>query len=86
MFQKLDNTPKDHPKIPKEKIGLIIGNLGTPEATDYWAVRRYLKEFLSDRRVIDYSPWIWKPILSLILLRRPFSSGNSRPFTISSSS
>ncbi len=77
MFQKLDNSPKDHPKIPKEKIGVVIGNLGTPEATDYWSVRRYLKEFLSDRRVIDYSPWIWKPILSLILLRRPFSSGEA---------
>ena len=37
-------------------------------------MRRYLKEFLSDRRVIDYSPWVWKPILNLILLRRPFSS------------
>ena len=40
-------------------------------------MRRYLKEFLSDRRVIDYSPWVWKPILNLILLRRPFSSGEA---------
>ena len=77
MFQKIANSPKDHPNIPKEKVGVILGNLGTPEATDYWSVRRYLKEFLSDRRVIDYSPWIWKPILSLILLRRPFSSGEA---------
>ena len=71
------NIPVDHPKILKQKIGIIIGNLGTPDATDYWSMRRYLKEFLSDRRVIDYSPWVWKPILNLILLRRPFSSGEA---------
>ena len=71
------NIPGDHPKILKQKIGVIIGNLGTPDATDYWSMRRYLKEFLSDRRVIDYSPWVWKPILNLILLRRPFSSGEA---------
>ena len=77
MFRKLFNAPKDHPKVQTEKIGVLLGNLGTPGATDYWSVRKYLKEFLSDRRVIDYSPWIWQPILSLILLRRPFSSGAS---------
>ena len=71
------NIPEDHPKILTQKIGVIIGNLGTPDATDYWSMRRYLKEFLSDRRVIDYSPWVWKPILNLILLRRPFSSGEA---------
>ena len=71
------NIPKDHPRILKPKVGVIIGNLGTPDATDYWSMRRYLKEFLSDRRVIDYSPWVWKPILNLILLRRPFSSGEA---------
>ena len=70
-------TPEDHPNILKQKVGVIIGNLGTPDATDYWSMRRYLKEFLSDRRVIDYSPWVWKPILNLILLRRPFSSGDA---------
>ena len=69
--------PVDHPSILKQKAGVIIGNLGTPDATDYWSMRRYLKEFLSDRRVIDYSPWVWKPILNLILLRRPFSSGEA---------
>jgi ferrochelatase len=77
MFQKLINAPKGHPKILRDKIGVVIGNLGTPEATDYWSMRRYLKEFLSDRRVIDYSPWVWQPILNLILLRRPFSSGEA---------
>ena len=77
MNARQSNIPEDHPKILKQKIGVIIGNLGTPDATDYWSMRRYLKEFLSDRRVIDYSPWVWKPILNLILLRRPFSSGEA---------
>ena len=57
----------EHPPIKRQKIGVLIGNLGTPDATDYWSMRRYLSEFLSDRRVIDYSPWIWQPILQLII-------------------
>ena len=77
MNVKKLNIPKEHPQIVEQKVGVIIGNLGTPDATDYWSMRRYLKEFLSDRRVIDYSPWVWKPILNLILLRRPFSSGEA---------
>ena len=77
MNVKKLNIPKEHPQILEQKIGVIVGNLGTPDATDYWSMRRYLKEFLSDRRVIDYSPWVWKPILNLILLRRPFSSGEA---------
>ncbi len=67
-----------HPPVKSQKIGVLIGNLGTPDATDYWSMRRYLNEFLSDRRVIDYSPWIWQPILQLIILsKRPFSSGDA---------
>ena len=77
MNVRQSNIPKDHPRILKPKVGIIFGNLGTPDSTDYWSIRRYLKEFLSDRRVIDYSPWVWKPILNLILLRRPFSSGDA---------
>ena len=77
MNVKKLNIPKEHPQILEQKVGVIIGNLGTPDATDYWSMRRYLREFLSDRRVIDYSPWVWKPILNLILLRRPFSSGEA---------
>ena len=77
MNAKHPTTPEDHPKILKQRVGVIIGNLGTPDATDYWSMRSYLKEFLSDRRVIDYSPWVWKPILNLILIRRPFSSGEA---------
>ncbi len=59
-----------------DRIGVLIANLGTPDATDYWSMRRYLNEFLSDRRVIDYPAWKWQPILQLIILtRRPFKSG-----------
>ena len=57
------------------RIGVLIVNLGTPEATDYWSIRRYLKEFLSDRRVIETSRLIWAPILQVILLRRPRVKG-----------
>ncbi|MEL6689575.1 MAG: ferrochelatase, partial [Pseudomonadota bacterium] len=58
------------------KVGILLANLGTPDNYDYWSMRRYLGEFLSDRRVIDYSPWIWQPLLQLVILsKRPFSSG-----------
>ena len=51
-------------------------NLGTPDATDYWSMRRYLSEFLSDKRVIDYPSWLWQPLLQLVILsRRPASKG-----------
>lgn len=66
----------DHPKIMPKKIGVLVANLGTPDATDYWSMRKYLSEFLSDRRVVDYSPWLWQPLLQLVILsKRPFSSG-----------
>ena len=38
----------DHPKIPKQKVGVLVSNLGTPDNYDYWSMRRYLNEFLSD--------------------------------------
>ena len=50
------------------RVGVLLVNLGTPEATDYWSMRRYLKEFLSDRRVIETPRWLWWPILNLIIL------------------
>ncbi len=60
------------------RIGILLINLGTPEATDFWSMRRYLAEFLSDPRVIELSPWIWKPILHAIILnRRPRASGRN---------
>ena len=72
------HLPKDHPALPAGKIGILMANLGTPDNYDYWSMRRYLNEFLSDRRVIDYSPWIWQPLLQLVILsKRPFSSGEA---------
>ncbi|MBI1417193.1 MAG: ferrochelatase [Limimaricola sp.] len=71
-----DHAPADHPAVKPAKIGILLANLGTPDATDYWSMRRYLGEFLSDRRVVDYSPWLWQPLLQLVILsKRPFSSG-----------
>ena len=69
-------TPKDHPQIPQAKTGILIANLGTPDGHDYWSMRRYLNEFLSDKRVIDLPSWKWQPILQgIILTKRPFTSG-----------
>lgn len=68
--------PKDHPAVKVPKIGIVIANLGTPDATDYWSMRRYLNEFLSDKRVIDLPAWKWQPILQGIVLSiRPQKSG-----------
>ncbi|TRD22098.1 ferrochelatase [Palleronia caenipelagi] len=70
------HAPADHPKIPRAKVGVLVANLGTPDNYDYWSMRRYLSEFLSDKRVIDYSALIWQPLLQgIILSKRPFSSG-----------
>lgn len=70
------HSPSDHPGVPTEKIGVLLANLGTPDNYDYWSMRRYLGEFLSDKRVIDYPSWKWQPLLQLIILsKRPFSSG-----------
>ena len=70
------SLPEGHPPVLLEKIGIILANLGTPDHYSYWPMRRYLGEFLSDRRVIDYSPWLWQPLLQLVILvKRPFASG-----------
>jgi ferrochelatase len=58
------------------KIGVLLLNLGTPDGTDYWSMRRYLKEFLSDRRVIEVPRLIWWPLLNFIILTtRPARKG-----------
>ncbi|MET3905771.1 ferrochelatase [Bradyrhizobium sp. S3.3.6] len=58
------------------KMGVLLSNLGTPDATDYWSVRRYLAEFLSDRRVIEAPRLLWLFILNaLILTARPQRKG-----------
>ena len=72
---RLKFADKDHPQLPSAKVGILITNLGTPDNTDYWSMRRYLSEFLSDQRVIDYPKWLWQPLLQLVILsKRPFSS------------
>ena len=74
----LTHAPADHPSVPAPRIGILFANLGTPDGYDYWSMRRYLSEFLSDRRVIDYPAWKWQPLLQLIILsKRPFSSGRN---------
>ena len=58
----------DHPEVKFGKTGVLIINLGTPDSTNWWDIRKYLKEFLSDRRVIEVNPFIWKIILHLFIL------------------
>jgi len=73
---RLAHAPQDHPPQPRRRIGVLVANLGTPDGHDYWSMRRYLNEFLSDRRVIDLPRWKWQPLLQLIILsKRPFTSG-----------
>ena len=57
-----------HPKINYGKTGVILINLGTPDSTSWWDIRKYLKEFLSDRRVIEVNPFVWQIILNLFIL------------------
>jgi ferrochelatase len=73
---RLMHAPATHPKVKAAKVGILLANLGTPDATDYWSMRRYLNEFLSDKRVVDVPDWKWQPILQLIILSiRPQRSG-----------
>jgi protoporphyrin/coproporphyrin ferrochelatase len=73
---RLTHAPANHPKVKAAKVGVLLANLGTPDATDYWSMRRYLSQFLSDRRVVDLPRWKWQPILQLIILSiRPQKSG-----------
>ncbi|TPG16635.1 ferrochelatase [Sphingomonas koreensis] len=72
------NLPPDHPPIRARRIGVLLTNLGTPDGPDVASVKRYLREFLSDRRLIEI-PWlIWQPILrGLILNTRPKKSAHA---------
>ena len=73
---RLAHAPADHPTVKQAKIGILLANLGTPDGYDYWSMRRYLSEFLSDKRVVDIADWKWQPLLQLIILtKRPFTSG-----------
>lgn len=70
--------PPDHPGMPPRKVGVLLINLGTPDAPEAASVRKYLAEFLSDPRVIEISPVVWKPILHGIVLRtRPKKSAHA---------
>ena len=67
---------KDHPEVKFGKTGVLLINLGTPDSTSWWDIRKYLKEFLSDRRVIEVNPLIWQIILNLFILTfRPSKVG-----------
>ena len=71
-------APDGHPIVPAGRTGVLIANLGTPDGYDYRSMRRYLGQFLSDKRVIDLPAWRWQPILQCIILtKRPFSSGRN---------
>lgn len=70
--------PPGHPPFKIGKLGVLLINLGTPEATSYWPMRRYLKEFLSDRRVIEVNRALWWVLLNgIILTTRPKKSGHA---------
>lgn len=70
--------PEDHPPVKAGKIGVLLVNLGTPDATSYWPMRRYLAEFLTDKRVIEWPKAIWYPILyGIVLMTRPGKSGKA---------
>jgi ferrochelatase len=68
--------PAGHPAVQPRRIGVQLSNLGTPDATDYWSMRRYLAEFLSDRRVIEAPRALWWLVLNgIILTTRPGRKG-----------
>ena len=70
--------PADHPPVKSGRIGLLVVNLGTPEAPENGPVKRYLAEFLSDRRVVEIPPIAWQPILrGIILNTRPKKSAHA---------
>jgi ferrochelatase len=71
-------TPANHPSVKSGKVGILLVNLGTPDGTDYTSMRRYLKEFLTDRRVIEWSRLFWYPILfGIVLNTRPGKVGKA---------
>lgn len=73
-----DVLPAGHPPVAGPRVGVLLVNLGTPDAAEASAVRRYLGEFLSDRRVVEIPPLLWQPILRGIILRtRPRKSAHA---------
>ena len=77
MTLATETAPK-HPSVKSGKVGVLLVNLGTPDGTDKVSMRRYLKEFLMDRRVIEWSPFFWYPILfGIVLNTRPAKVGKA---------
>ncbi len=73
-----DPKPAGHPPVPNETVGVLLVNLGTPDAPEPRAVRRYLKEFLSDERIVDLPRALWLPILHGIILNvRPAATARN---------
>ena len=69
---------ENHPDIKFGKTGVLLINLGTPDSTNWWDIRRYLKEFLSDKRVIEVNPVLWQIILNLFILNfRPSKTAHA---------
>jgi protoporphyrin/coproporphyrin ferrochelatase len=62
------DRPSDHPAVASGAVGVLLVNLGTPDSTDAASVRRYLREFLRDKRVIEQDTLTWKLVLNLIIL------------------
>ena len=68
----------DHPEVKFGKTGVLLINLGTPDSTNWWDIRKYLKEFLSDKRVIEVNPILWQIILNLFILNfRPSKTAHA---------
>ncbi|MBX7497121.1 ferrochelatase [Qipengyuania sp. 6B39] len=75
MTWREQNLPADHPSVRSGRVGVLLVNLGTPDAPDVGSVKRYLAEFLSDKRVVEIPDLVWQPILrGLILTTRPKKS------------
>ena len=75
MTKTDQSLPEDHPAVANGGVGVLLVNLGTPDAPEPRAVRRYLAEFLSDRRVVEIHPLAWQPILrGVVLNARPKKS------------
>ena len=78
MNAVVSDLPASHPPVRFGKVGVLLVNLGTPDGTDYTSMRRYLKEFLTDRRVIEWSRFFWYPILfGIVLNTRPGKVGKA---------
>jgi ferrochelatase len=73
-----DHAPAEHPRVAYGRVGVLLVNLGTPDASTPAAVRRYLAQFLSDRRVVEIPKAVWQPILHGVILRtRPAKSAHA---------